>query len=105
MQHKRREACATTNDAARVNKCNNSLSPAAYKSEPGSVLHAKIINVLNEKTMKRNSIIPFPEVNRVLSWMFHCGKEDRQILISELECLGFVEVVPFHGLKILRRQA
>ncbi len=103
MKRKKGEACAINSGAAMPNNHNDSLSPGVYKSEHSSVLHNKIIKALDKINMKRNAIIPFPEVNRVMSWMFHCGKDDRHILISELECLGFVEVVPFHGIKILRR--
>ncbi len=85
MRRNKGEACAITSDAARSNNHNDSLSPGAYKSEHSSVLHTKIIKALDKPNMKRNAIIPFPEVNRVISWMFHCGKDDRQILISELE--------------------
>ncbi len=69
-------------------------TPAAYKPEDGSVLHAKIVKALDEKTAKRNNIIPFPEVNRVMSWLFHCGRDDRVILIWELERLGFIKTIP-----------
>ena len=103
MKHKKGEACAITSGATRSNNHHDSLSPGVYKSEHSSVLHTKIIKALDKIDMKRNAIIPFPEVNRVMSWMFHCGRSDRQILISELERLGFVEVVPFHGIKILRQ--
>jgi len=103
MKRKKGEACAINSGAAMSNNHNHSLSPGVYKSENSSVLHNKIIKALDKINMKRNAIIPFPEVNRVMSWMFHCGKDDRQMLISELEGLGFVEVVPFHGIKILRR--
>ena len=77
--------------------------PTVYKLESGSVLHAKIVKALDEKTIKRNSIIPFPEVNRVMSWLFHCGRDDRVILIWELERLGFIETIPYHGIRLLRR--
>ena len=81
MKNKKGEACAITSGAARTNKFNNSLSPIAYKPEHGSVLHEKIVKALEEKTIKRNAIIPYPEVNRVMSWLFHCGKDDREIVI------------------------
>lgn len=101
MRRKKGEACAITSGVATSSNHNDSLSPGVYKSEHSSVLHTKIIKALDKIDIKRNAIIPFPEVNRVMSWMFHCGKNDRQILISELERLGFVEVVPFHGIRIL----
>ncbi len=103
MKRNKGEACAITSGATMSNNHNDPLSPGVYKSEHSSVLHKKIIKALDKIDMKRNAIIPFPEVNRVMSWMFHCGRNDRQILISELERLGFVEVVPFHGIKILRQ--
>jgi len=48
----------------------NSLSSAAHKSKHGSVLHAKIIKVLDERTMKRNAIIPFQRLTESLRGCF-----------------------------------
>lgn len=73
-----------------------------YKTDACSVLHSKIIKALNEKAMKRNAIIPYPEVNKVMSWLFHLNRQDRQKLLFELEKLGLIKNYAFHGIRILR---
>ncbi len=54
----------------------------------------------NRKGVIKNGIIPFPEVYHILSSMLHLGKEEALEVFEELKETGWVEVVPFHGIRI-----
>lgn len=78
------------------------IDTTALKFQRGSIIHAKILTELEKRAEKRNSIIPFPEYNRILTWFFHCTKLEREMLLQELRGLNLVEIVPFHGLRLKR---
>ncbi len=80
------------------------IGGTALKFQRGSVIHAKILTELENRAEKRNSIIPFPEINRILTWLFHCNKQERERVEEELRELGMVEVVAFHGWRIRTNQ-
>lgn len=77
---------------------------AAANKGKASVLHEKIITELENRAEKRNSIIPFPEYNRISSWLLHIGKQEREKVLEELQELKLIEIIPYHGLKILTNQ-
>lgn len=85
----------------KIHKHNEKIDRTAHKPE-ASVLHPKIIRELDARSQKRNGIVPFPEYNRILTWLFHCTKLEREMLLQELRELNLVDIVPFHGLKIKR---
>jgi hypothetical protein len=62
----------------------------------------KILLALETRGIWRNSILPFPEVKRVLSW-FRLGKETRDELLHDLRERGIIEIIPYHGIKILKK--
>jgi len=49
-----------------------------------------------------DELIPFPLVFNRLGVMFHLPKEEAAMLLDHLESEGHVEVVPFHGIRILK---
>lgn len=77
---------------------------AGLKFQRGSVIHTKILTELENRAQKRNDIIPFPEVNRILTWLFHANKQEREQVEKELGELGMIEVIPYHGWRICKNQ-
>ncbi len=73
------------------------IIPSANKS----LDYTKFLIALKTRAFKRNGIIPFPEVSRVLSW-YRFGKKDQDILLYEFERLELIEVVPYHGIRLLQ---
>ncbi|MCD6477187.1 MAG: hypothetical protein J7K26_03470 [Candidatus Aenigmarchaeota archaeon] len=45
-------------------------------------------------------IIPFPQVNKFLSY-YHIRKKDTRIILKELKKLGLIDIIPYHGIRIL----
>ncbi len=62
----------------------------------------KIVDALEKKTVKRNGIIPFPEVNCVLGRVFHFNYEARHHVLYELNKQQLIELIPYHGIRILK---
>jgi hypothetical protein len=74
----------------------NTIKPEA------SIIHKKVLSVLEKHCYKDGKgLIRFPEVNKVLSWLLHCNKSEREYLIFEMQQLGLIEVKPFHGIRII----
>ena len=46
-------------------------------------------------------LIPFPLVFNRLGVIFHLQKEETVTLLDHLERQGHIEVVPFHGIRVL----
>ena len=70
------------------------------KDKP-SIAHKKAIKYLHKHASKRSSgIIPFPEVFRVLAWLFHFKKTEAHQFITEMNSSDLVEIFAFHGIKI-----
>ncbi len=65
----------------------------------------KIIDALQTKTVKRNGIIPFPEVNCVLGRVFHFNYQARHHVLYELNKQQLIEIIPYHGIRLLRSAA
>ena len=78
----------------------------AHKGEGcPSVVHKKAVKILNRcKDKTPSGIIRFPEVYHTLSWMLHLNKREARRFIKELENYGFVKVIPFNGIRILREE-
>ncbi len=76
----------------------NTIKPEA------SIIHKKVLSVLEKHCYKDGKgLIRFPEVNKVLSWLLHCNKREREYLIFEMQQLGLIEVKPFHGIRIINQ--
>ncbi len=80
----------------------NNNAPAANNTEASaSVLHTKVILSLQKHCFRDGSgLIPLSEVNRVLSWLYHCDKNERHSPLYELQKLNLIEVKPYHGIRI-----
>lgn len=68
------------------------IVPTAHKTP-----REKVLNALRTRAFRKNKIISFPEVRRVLSW-YQYGKEERDELLYELQEEGLIRIIPFHGL-------
>ena len=67
-----------------------------------SIIHKKVLSVLEKHCYQDGKgLIRFPEVNKVLSWLLHCDKREREYLIFEMQQLGLIEIKPFHGIRII----
>ena len=70
-----------------------------------SIVHKKAVKILNRcKDKTPSGIIRFPDVYHTLSWMFHLNKRESRKFIKELENYGFIKIVPFNGIRILREE-
>lgn len=61
----------------------------------------KFLNALETRAFRRGDIISFPEVRRVLSW-YRFRKENLEDLFNEFKRLGLIEIVPYHGIRLLK---
>ncbi len=77
---------------------NSSYVQTANKED--SIFLKKIVDALQTKTIKRNGIIPFPEVNCVLGRVFHFNYEARHHVLFELQKRRLIELVPYHGIRL-----
>lgn len=59
----------------------------------------KVLLALRTRAVRKNRIIPFPEVRRVMSW-FHFGKHEQDTLLFKLCKEGILKIVAFHGIII-----
>ncbi len=57
------------------------------------------LQALRTRAYSKNKIIPFPEVKRILSW-WRVQKQERDELLYDLKDEGFLEIIPFHGIRI-----
>ncbi len=74
----------------------NTIKPEA------SIIHKKVLSVLEKHCYKDGKgLIRFPEVNKVLSWLLHCNKCEREYLFFEMQQLGLIEIKPFHGIRLI----
>jgi len=85
------------------------IAPQALKSEankPLPLLSRKAINTIEKHAVRngviKNGIIPFPQVYHTLSTMFHLSKDDSVGVVEELKEAGLLEVVPYHGIRIVK---
>ena len=76
-----------------------SLEAIAQKDEArASILHIKIVQELNNRCPKsKGGIISFKDVKRTLSWMWHLDKDTAWGLMKELEGVGLLRIIPYHG--------
>jgi hypothetical protein len=51
-----------------------------------------------------NRIIPFPLIFRRMGVLWHFSKEDSIRILKELEKRKLIEIVNFHGIKIVQTQ-
>lgn len=70
-----------------------------------SRLHIKIITEFKRHQKKPNSIIPFPVINQSLTWLFHCNKQEREEVLNELRAQKLIDIIPFHGIRLLNPTA
>lgn len=56
------------------------------------------------KGVIKNGIVPYPDAYHTLSTMFHLGKDEAIELFEELKGIGILEVVPFHGIRIIKNR-
>lgn len=68
------------------------------------VPYRKALALLRLHANGKGRYIPLPECKRVLSHLFHLTKEEAYNFLDEMEQLGLVEQVPYHGIKIKRRE-
>lgn len=85
------------------------ITPQANKSEPDKtlpLLYRKVIDEIEGRARRKGIIryIPYPEVYHTLSWWFHLNKKEALELFDELKAAGILEVVPFHGIRIIKNQ-
>jgi len=72
------------------------------KENNPSVAHIKACGYLVKHGVKRSSgIIPYPEVKRVLSWLFHFNKSESWEFIAELQSSKLIKRYPYHGILVL----
>lgn len=83
------------------------IESPAHKNEsskPLPCLYRKAIYFIethaNRKGVIKNGIIPFPEAYCILSSMLHLGKDEATEVFEELKENGWIEVVPYHGIRI-----
>lgn len=71
------------------------------------LLYLKAIDIIEVHAIRKgnikNRIIPYPQVYHTLSTMFHLSKYDSRTVLYELECAGLLKNVPYHGIRILRK--
>ncbi|NJD54405.1 MAG: hypothetical protein FIB07_16270 [Candidatus Methanoperedens sp.] len=70
------------------------IAPSANKDVRRFFLQA-----LRTRAYSKNKIISFPEVKRILSW-WRVQKQERDELLYDLRDEGFLEIIPFHGIRI-----
>lgn len=77
----------------------------ANKGEPLPLLYRKALDFIvrhaERKGVVKNGIVPYPEIYHPLSTMMHLGKDDAVEVFEELRGAGLVEVVPFHGIRLV----
>jgi hypothetical protein len=79
----------------------NTWKLAAHKDKGLSVVHRKALHYLRRCPKTPSGIVRFPEVFRTLSWLLHLNRGEARELLKELVALGVVELVPFHGVRII----
>lgn len=52
----------------------------------------------------KRKIIPFPPVFNRLGTMFHFSKKNSRMLLKVMEKKGYIEIIPFKGIRILQRK-
>jgi Mn-dependent DtxR family transcriptional regulator len=52
----------------------------------------------------KGGIIRFPDVFLAFSWQLRLKKRESKALLRELEDLGLIEVIPFHGIRLRERE-
>jgi|GEM_PF-5691458 len=66
--------------------------------------YLKILDSLENRAVRRGTIIPFPEVARVLSW-FRFRRRDMHTVLPAMREAGLIEIIPFHGVRLVRKGA
>lgn len=78
----------------------------AHKSEPLPLLYLKAIDIIEKHAIRKgiikNRIVPFPQIHHTLSTMFHLSKQDSKKVLYELKEAGLLEIVPYHGIRLLK---
>jgi hypothetical protein len=73
---------------------------AQNQSEP-SISHLKAMKLIERHASKRQSgLITFPEVRKILSWLYHLNRSESKQFLMELKFLGLIYYHPYHGIKI-----
>ena len=68
-----------------------------------SVIHEKIVSKINEKCYKNGSgIISFKDAGLITSHYLRLKKADMHVFFSEMQRLGLIEIVPYHGVRVLK---
>lgn len=57
-----------------------------------------------KKINSKRKIIPFPLVFNRLGTMFHFSKKSSLMLLKKIERKGYVEIIPFKGIRIARKE-
>ena len=57
-----------------------------------------------KKISCKRRIIPFPLVFNRLGTMFHFDKKNSMGLLKKIQTKGYVEIIPFKGIRIARKQ-
>ena len=50
----------------------------------------------------KKRVIPFPIIFKQICPILHINKNEARLILSELEKKGCIEIIPFHGVRILR---
>jgi hypothetical protein len=53
-----------------------------------------------KKIHSGNNVIPFPTASQRIGCIFHIKKEDRFALFQALQQRGFIQIVPFKGIRL-----
>lgn len=78
-----------------------SLNVALTHKDQTPVAYSKAVSLLQKHGKKTGSgTIPYAECCRVLGWLYHLDRGETFIFLGELEELGLVRQVPYHGIKI-----
>jgi hypothetical protein len=66
-----------------------------------SIAHIKALELIKQNSKPRKSgIIPFPEINKILSHLYHFKKSETKKFIAELRALDLITFHPYHGFKL-----
>ncbi len=65
----------------------------------------RFLEKIEEKTLPRsNGIYAFPEVFRIGWQCFRLNKKETKKLLKQMEKLGFIKIIPYHGILPIKRR-
>ena len=83
-------------DNVALNEKESDMKATKFKS---SIAHRKALGLLKDKCGSKG-LIRYPDVFHLLSWYLHLSKKESRIFLKELEQVGFISIVPYHGVML-----